>query len=100
MPKTAFQTAALSCLIVAGLASARAEPVDPTAGLTSDLTWEVTNPFRFYKHDKSFAAHEAAFKAVRGMASVPSDIIQRIERCRNDPDPADGSAAACDNLAR
>src|SRR6476646_8881014 len=66
----------------------------------ADLTWDVVNPFRFYKDSKPFDLHEAAFKAVRGdpNSPMPADIIQRIERCLNDPDPASPAAVACRNL--
>jgi hypothetical protein len=59
----------------------------------ADLVWEVENPFRFFKPSKSFALHEAAYKAVRGDASnaVPDDIILRTERRLNDPDCKDAS---------
>jgi hypothetical protein len=95
MPNNAFRTAATTVLIVAGLGVSYAH--------AADLAWEVVNPFRLYRHDKSFNLHQSAFNAVRGAASdaIPGDIIQRIERCLNDPDPADPSAAAaCGTLAR
>jgi hypothetical protein len=73
-----------------------------TAAHAADLTWEVVNPFRFYKDGKPFALQEAAFRAVRGdpNSPVPADIIRRVERCLNDPDPAGEGAAACGNLDR
>jgi hypothetical protein len=54
----------------------------------ADLVWEVENPFRLYRHGRSFKLHEDAFKTARGTDSdpVPSDIIQRVEQCLNDPD--------------
>ena len=57
------------------------------------MIWEVENPFRFFKPTKSFALHEAAFKAVRGDPSAPppADIIWRTERRLNDPDCKDAS---------
>src|SRR5262245_4646012 len=63
------------------------------AGQAADLVWRVDNPFRFYRNDKSFALHEAAFKAVHPdpSAPVPADIIQRIERYLNDPHCSDPS---------
>jgi len=67
----------------------------------SELSWEVVNPFRLYRQSKSFSLHERAFNAVRGPAATPADIIQRIERCLNDPDPADPeSFAVCQGLAQ
>jgi hypothetical protein len=62
-------------------------------GRAADLTWEVENPFRFFKPARSFALHEAAFASVRGdrSAPVPSDIIWRTERALNDPDCKDAS---------
>src|SRR5579872_5383351 len=54
----------------------------------ADLQWEVENPYRFIKHEASFAAHEKAFDAVRGAAGqpLPSNILWRVERRLNDPD--------------
>src|SRR5262245_2767575 len=48
----------------------------------ADLVWEVENPFRLYRHSRSFKLHEDAFKTARGTESdpVPSDIIQRVEQ--------------------
>jgi len=59
-----------------------------------DLTWQVENPFRFFKSTRSFAMHEAAYNAVRGAPSgaLPADIILRIERKLNDPDCKDSSS--------
>ena len=37
----------------------------------ADLTWEVVNPFRFYKDSKPFALQEAAYRAVRGNPDSP-----------------------------
>jgi hypothetical protein len=55
------------------------------------LTWQVENPFRFFKSTKSFALHEAAFDAAKGNGALPSDIIWRVERKLNDPDCKDSS---------
>ena len=54
----------------------------------ADLVWEVENPFRLYRHARSFKLHEDAFKTVRGgeRDPVPNDVIQRVEQCLNDPD--------------
>ena len=51
----------------------------------ADLVWEVENPFRLYRHSRSFKLHEDAFRAARGADSdpAPSDIIQRVEQCLN-----------------
>jgi hypothetical protein len=50
--------------------------------------WEVENPFRFFKDQKSFALHEAAFAMVRGDASAAASAhpVWRTERVLNDPD--------------
>jgi hypothetical protein len=63
------------------------------SSFAADLTWEVENPFRFFKPTRSFALHEAAFNAARGDPSVPMppDIIWRTERALNDPDCKDAS---------
>jgi hypothetical protein len=63
------------------------------SSFAADLTWEVENPFRFFKPTKSFALHEAAFNAARGDPSAPppADIIWRTERHLNDPDCKDAS---------
>jgi hypothetical protein len=69
----------------------------------ADLVWEVDNPFRLYRHARSFKLHEDAFKAVRGAQSepVPTDIIQRVEHCLNDPDARGRSTpVACGEGAR
>ena len=60
---------------------------------SSDLIWEVENPFRFYKPTSAFALHEAAYKAVRGdtESPPPADILARLERRLNDPDCRDAS---------
>jgi hypothetical protein len=59
----------------------------------ADLTWEVENPFRFFKPSRSFALHEAAYRAARGDLSrpLPADVIWRTERALNDPDCKDRS---------
>jgi hypothetical protein len=59
----------------------------------ADLIWEVESPFRFFKPTRSFALHEAAFKAARGDPSgpLPQDVILRTERALNDPDCKDTS---------
>jgi hypothetical protein len=63
------------------------------SSFAADLTWEVENPFRFFKPTRSFALHEAAFNAARGdpSAPMPPDIIWRTERALNDPDCKDAS---------
>ncbi len=60
---------------------------------SSDLVWEVENPFRFYKPTSAFALHEAAYKAVRGDTETPppADVLTRLERRLNDPDCRDPS---------
>jgi hypothetical protein len=62
----------------------------------SDLIWEVENPFRFFKSTRSFALHETAYRAVRGLpdAALPRDVIWRTERRLNDPDCRDASTPA------
>jgi hypothetical protein len=64
-----------------------------SSSFAADLTWEVENPFRFFKPTKSFALHEAAFNAARGDPStpLPPDIVWRTERKLNDPDCKDAS---------
>jgi hypothetical protein len=83
----------LSVLTQSGQRSARA----------ADLVWEVENPFRLYKLARSFKLHEDAFKTVRGGegAPIPSDVVQRVEQCLNDPDARGRSTpAACAAIAR
>src|SRR3954470_19187061 len=65
-----------------------------SAAAASDLTWEVENPFRFFKKPAAFALHEKAFEAVRGNADspLPANIVWRTERRLNDPDCADKSS--------
>ena len=62
----------------------------------ADLVWEVESPFRLFKPTKSFALHEAAFKAVAGEPGkpLPSEIVWRTERRLNDPDCKDPSTPA------
>ena len=50
----------------------------------AELLWQVDNPFRLYKHAKSFKLHEDAFDAVRGEqgAGLPPNIVQRVDRDR------------------
>ena len=64
-----------------------------SSSFAADLTWEVENPFRFFKASRSFALHEAAFNAARGdtSAPLPADIVWRTERALNDPDCKDAS---------
>src|SRR5258708_11621570 len=59
----------------------------------ADLSWQVENPFRFFKSTRSFALHEAAFNAARGAPNgpLPVDIVWRLERRLNDPDCKDAS---------
>jgi hypothetical protein len=54
----------------------------------ADLQWEVENPYRFFKHEASFAAQEKAFDAVRGAAGqpLPNNVLWRLERRLNDPE--------------
>jgi hypothetical protein len=63
------------------------------ASHAADLTWEVENPYRFFKRSTSFDMHERAFNAVRGNASqpLPANILWRVERRLNDPDCKDAS---------
>lgn len=77
--------------------------IPATVAQTTDIEWEVQNPFRFYKHSKSFQLHEKAYKAVRGApeSPPPGNIVQLIERCLNDPTSVDFPvAAACVELSR
>ncbi len=62
----------------------------------AELLWQVDNPFRLYKHAKSFKLHEDAFDAVRGEqgAGLPPNIVQRVDRCLNDPAVADAPERA------
>ena len=64
-----------------------------TPGHAAELTWQVENPFRFFKSTRSFAIHEAAFNAARGNAAgaLAADIVWRTERRLNDPDCKDAS---------
>jgi hypothetical protein len=59
-----------------------------SASRAADLTWEVENPYRFFKRSTSFEAQEKAFEAVRGAADqpLPNNIMWRLERRLNDPD--------------
>ncbi len=69
----------------------------------ADLTWEVENPFRFFKKPAAFAAQEKAFEAARGKtdAPLPANIVWRTERGLNDPDCADKSTPdKCARTAR
>jgi hypothetical protein len=63
----------------------------------SDIVWTVENPFRLYKSERSFRLHEDAFAAVRGAADapLPADIIERIERCLNDPHSGGTGGGPC-----
>jgi hypothetical protein len=67
-----------------------------------DLTWEVLNPFRFYKDASAFRLHEDAFKAVAANGAADnSQIIRRIDRCLNDPSAVDPALrAACAAVVR
>ena len=60
----------------------------PGAACAAELTWEVENPFRFFKPSSSFALHENAFRSLRGAGQgpIPADIVWRMERRLNDPD--------------
>jgi hypothetical protein len=69
----------------------------------ADLTWQVENPFRFFKSSRSYALYEHAFDAVRGKSTgtLPADIIWRTERRLNDPDCKDpATATTCAETAR
>src|SRR6266511_3293514 len=69
----------------------------------ANLTWEVENPFRFFKRSSSYEMHERAFLAARGAADapLPSNIVWRTERRLNDPDCKDPSTpTSCANTAR
>jgi len=63
------------------------------AGDAADLTWEVENPYRFFKRTSSFEVQEKAFNAVRGSPGqpLPANILWRVERRLNDPDCRDSS---------
>ena len=52
------------------------------------LTWEVENPYRFFKRYTAFAVQEKAFDAVRGAPGgpLPANILWEVERRLNDPD--------------
>jgi hypothetical protein len=81
----ALASAAWAICAVAGFAT--------NSSCAGGLIWEVENPFRFFKDQKSFALHEAAFTSVRAglSAAAISDPIWRTERLLNDPDCRDGS---------
>ena len=69
----------------------------------ADLTWEVENPYRFFKRSTSFEMHEKAFAAVRGAAGqpLPPNILWKVERRLNDPDCKDPSTpTSCLETAR
>ena len=60
----------------------------------ADLTWEVENPYRFFKQEApSFDVQERAFNAVRGTPGqpLPTNILWKVERRPNDPDCKDAS---------
>src|SRR5580700_793035 len=59
----------------------------------ADLTWEVENPYRFFKRSTSFDTQERAFNAVRGSPGqpLPTNILWKVERRLNDPDCKDAS---------
>ena len=78
-----LKTISQGALVVAAVVQSSGGPV-----AAADLVWEVENPFRLYKHVRSFKLHEDAFRAVRGTESeaIPGDVIQRLEQCLNDPD--------------
>jgi hypothetical protein len=63
-----------------------------TPALAQDLQWQVESAFRFFKSTRSFALHEAAFKAARGDGELPRDVVWRTERRLNDPDCRDSSS--------
>src|SRR5260370_40275409 len=83
MSRNALATTAIIARVLSGFCA--------TSTMAQDLTWQVENPFRFFKGTRSFALHEAAFNAVRGNGTLPADIIWRIERKLNDPDCKDAS---------
>jgi hypothetical protein len=62
-----------------------------TSSFAGGLVWEVENPFRFFKDQKSFALHEGAFASVRGDGVPLSNPVLRTERLLNDPDCRDVS---------
>ena len=76
MPNNAFRTVATSVLIVAGLGVSYAN--------AADLAWEVVNPFRLYRHDKSFNLHQSAFNAVLGVDRLGRAIL--FELCQRQID--------------
>ena len=80
--------AATTCLVVSL----------PGAVCAAELTWEVENPFRFFKPTSSFALHENAFRSLRGAGQVPFPLTSsgawsagstiRIARTARRPTPA------------
>jgi len=90
------------CCLVATVAASLTLAFGEGSAGAADLVWEVVNPFRLYRQSKSFALHQAAYGALRPVAGEPpADLIQRIERCLNDPDPAQPAAfAICRGLAQ
>jgi hypothetical protein len=76
--------------------------LSPFGAAAADLTWEVQNPFRFFKKPAAYALHQNAFEAVRGKAeNLPANIVWRTERRLNDPDCADKSSPGrCAGTAR
>src|SRR5262245_48918304 len=83
----------IRALVGAAWAFSAIASLGTTSSSAGDLMWEVENPFRFFKDQKSFALHEAAFATVRGevSAAVPANSIWRTERVLNNPDCRDAS---------
>jgi lysophospholipase L1-like esterase len=58
----------------------------------ADLTWEVENPYRFFKRSAAFEMHERAFATVHAPNQpLPTNILWKVERRLNDPDCKDPS---------
>jgi hypothetical protein len=85
-----FASAAWVIVAVAGSVAA----LGTGSSCAGGLNWEVENPLRFFKDQKSFALHEAAFASVRGHASAAAlaNPVWRTERALNDPDCRDASS--------
>jgi lysophospholipase L1-like esterase len=99
MRTRALVTTTLTTAFLVALQSAAGIAVSHAA----DLTWEVENPYRFFKRSASFEMHEKAFAAVRGAAGqpLPSNILWKVERRLNDPDCKDPSTpTSCLETAR
>ncbi len=60
------------------------------------LSWEVENPYRFFKRSELFAVQEKAYQAVRGALDQPppANLLWQLERRLNDPACKDPSTPA------